>query len=105
VHTPRKSNSLLVLLNTNAGKKSEMFIVGAGQPVRMGRLWSATWKEELLGEDTEHLIRLVHGFGQECAVAVAFELEGRRSARWLAGLLKPERVGDVEVPACLGPAA
>ena len=50
MHTPRKSNSWLVLLNTNAGEKSEMFIVGAGQPVRRGRLWSTTWKEELLGK-------------------------------------------------------
>jgi len=59
----------------------------------------------VVGEDAEHLIRLVDGFSQENAAAVAFELEGRRSARRPAGLLQPERVGDVEPPACLGPAA
>jgi hypothetical protein len=60
----------------------------------------------VLGEDAEHLVGLEDGSAQERAAAVALELEGQRSARGPPGLLlHPERVGDVEVPACLGPAA
>jgi hypothetical protein len=54
------------------------------------------------GEDGDHPVRLEHGVAQERAAGVAHELEGRRPARRPAGLLQPERVGDVQAPACLG---
>jgi len=102
--------------------KEEQLLIGSAEDERPGReerdvhrrRWAAGVEREVVvhhmegfvaGEDAEHLVRLVHGFGQERAVAAALELEGRRSARRLAGLLQPERVGDVELPACLGPAA
>lgn len=59
----------------------------------------------VLVEDVDHPVRLEHGVGQERAAAVALELEGRRPARRLPWLLQPERVRDVQAPACLGRAA
>jgi len=54
------------------------------------------------GEDGHHPVRLEHGVAEEGAAGVALELEGRRPARRPAGLLQPERVGDVQAPARLG---
>lgn len=56
----------------------------------------------VLSEDLDDLVGPKHGAAEESLAGVAVELEGRRPAGRLAGLLQPERVGDVQLAAFLG---